>query len=90
MVKLTPCGCGARNLVRIDRSFWMRLVPTRRYYFCPVCRSNQFLSRKAVTRALLSAPPPAVVPSGPREVEAVTRQPGDSLDSQATLPARFL
>jgi hypothetical protein len=90
VLRLTACCCGARNLVRVDRSFWMRLVPTRRHYYCPLCRSNQFLSWRAVLRALEVAPA-APPPVRPREVEPVTRQMGDTApETDATLPARFL
>jgi hypothetical protein len=90
VLKLTACNCGARGLVRIDRAFWMRLVPTRRLYYCPACETRQFLTRSAVLRALAS-PLPTFAPVAAREVEPITRQMGESsLDANETLPARYV
>lgn len=67
----------------------MRLVPTRRHYFCPACKANLFLSRRAMTRAL-ALPPRAAPPPLPENIEPVTRRLGESaLDPEATLPARY-
>jgi hypothetical protein len=49
------CGCDPRLLVRLDRAFWMRLIPGRRHYYCPRCRRSQFLSRKTLKEALPGA-----------------------------------
>lgn len=50
-MRLTPCDCGVTWLVRMNRSFWMRLLPARRHYFCVRCRSAQLLSRAHLRRA---------------------------------------
>ncbi|HET8745072.1 MAG TPA: hypothetical protein VFM98_05680 [Ramlibacter sp.] len=46
-LRLTPCSCGLQYLVRMNRAPWMRLVPTRRHYFCAKCKQPQFLPRRA-------------------------------------------
>lgn len=45
MLRFTTCGCGVRHLVRIDRSWWMKLFARRRLYVCAVCHERQFLRR---------------------------------------------
>jgi len=47
MLRFTPCACGTQYLVRLDRHAWMRLVPTRRHYFCAKCKETQFVPRHA-------------------------------------------
>lgn len=53
MLRLVPCGCGADYLVRIERSWWMRVFAWRRLYFCTQCRSR-----------LLIRKPPLAPPGG--------------------------
>lgn len=89
MLKWTPCACGAHGLVRIERTLWMRLVPARRHYYCPHCKTRQFLSRRGL-RTALASPPRPLEPALPREMEPITRRMDESsLDPQATLPARY-
>jgi hypothetical protein len=64
-MRLTPCDCGVSWLVRMNRSFWMRLLPARRHYFCVRCRSAQLLSREDLRRAN-----PAMSPDLDRDVTA--------------------
>ena len=45
MLRLTGCGCGTGQLVRINRSFWMKLWPRRRLYYCAKCGTRQWLRR---------------------------------------------
>lgn len=47
MLRLTPCACGIQYLVRLNRATWMRLIPTRRHYFCAKCKTTQLLPRRA-------------------------------------------
>lgn len=91
LLRLTACTCGAHGLVRVDRALWMRLFPTRRHYYCPACRASLFLSRDAVTRALVAPPQrPAPPRPLPPNIEPITRRMGESaLDGDATLPARY-
>lgn len=56
-MRLTLCDCGVAYLVRLNRSFWMRLVPGRRHYFCVRCKSHALLSRQALRRAFPALPP---------------------------------
>ena len=48
MVKLTTCGCGMASLVRLRRSWWMRLMPNRRRYYCARCDSDLLVDRRDV------------------------------------------
>jgi hypothetical protein len=52
----TPCDCGLRFLVRLNRELWMRLVPGRRHYYCVRCRSHELLSREGLRRLFPAAP----------------------------------
>ena len=45
MLKLSPCGCGPEFLVRIERSWWMRVFTWKRLYFCTQCRRRLFIAR---------------------------------------------
>lgn len=55
-MRLTLCDCGLAYLVRLNRSFWMRLVPGRRHYFCVRCKSHELLSRTGLRRAFPNLP----------------------------------
>lgn len=45
-LRLSPCECGPRDLVRLRRPEWLRwLVPSRRLYRCPHCGSTVFYGR---------------------------------------------
>jgi hypothetical protein len=50
-MKFSLCGCGIRYLVRMDRTFWMRLVPGHRHYYCVHCKAHLLLSRRALRAA---------------------------------------
>jgi hypothetical protein len=90
VLRFTACDCGARGLVRVERSFWMRLVFTRRHYYCPSCRANLLLSRRAVLAALAAPPAPRELPL-PTAMEPITHLPGESsLAPDATVPARYV
>lgn len=52
----TPCDCGLRFLVRLNRTFWMRLVPGRRHYYCVRCSSHELLAREGLRRLFPTAP----------------------------------
>lgn len=66
MVKLNPCECGPAFLIRMNRSCWMRLIPTRRLYYCARCDMEMFLTRDCMqgiaiaesSRSPLAAPTP--------------------------------
>ena len=45
MLKLSSCGCGPEFLVRIERSWWMRIFTWKRLYFCTQCRRRLFIAR---------------------------------------------
>lgn len=45
-MRLKPCGCDASNYERLQRSWWMRLFESRRYYHCNRCKANMFLTRE--------------------------------------------
>ena len=45
-LRLSPCACGPRDLVRLRRPEWLRrLVPSRRLYRCPHCGTTVFYGR---------------------------------------------
>lgn len=45
-LRLSPCACGPRDLVRLRRPGWLRwLVPSRRLYQCPHCGTTVFYGR---------------------------------------------
>jgi hypothetical protein len=45
-LRLSPCDCGPRDLVRLRRPEWLRrLVPSRRLYRCPHCGATVFYGR---------------------------------------------
>lgn len=45
-IRLSPCECGPRDLVRLRRPEWLRwLVPSRRLYRCPHCHATVFYGR---------------------------------------------
>lgn len=45
-LRLSPCDCGPRDLVRLRRPEWLRwLFPTRRLYRCPHCGTTVFYGR---------------------------------------------
>ncbi len=46
MPRFRPCGCASRCLVRVERSWWMRLWWGKRLYFCTVCRSKFLIARQ--------------------------------------------
>jgi hypothetical protein len=48
MLKLTTCGCGTASLVRLRRSWWMRLLPNRRRYQCARCGADLLLDRRDI------------------------------------------
>ncbi|HEY0825220.1 MAG TPA: hypothetical protein VGD76_15645 [Ramlibacter sp.] len=56
-MRLTPCDCGVSWLVRMNRTFWMRLLPGRRHYFCVRCKSAQLLSRSHLRSAFPAMSP---------------------------------
>lgn len=58
-MRFTPCACGMQYLVRLDRQPWMRLIPTRRHYFCAKCKNRQLLPRRAFVSWWLPGPPPS-------------------------------
>ena len=45
-MKLKPCGCDPLHYERLQRSWWMRLFESRRYYHCNRCKANMFLTRE--------------------------------------------
>ena len=46
VLRLSPCPCGPRDLVRLRRTQWLRwLFPRRRLYQCPHCASIVFYGR---------------------------------------------
>jgi len=47
MLKFGPCGCGPEFLVRIERTWWMRVFTWKRLYFCTQCRRRLFMARPA-------------------------------------------
>ncbi len=58
-MRLTACGCGTGRLERIERSWWMRvLFPSRRLYYCSVCRTTRLI-RKVVPAREVVMPPAA-------------------------------
>jgi hypothetical protein len=68
MVRLKTCDCGPAFLIRTNRSWWMRWIPSRRLYYCARCDSEMFLTREALgnfatqtTRAPLSVLPSIVL-----------------------------
>jgi hypothetical protein len=56
-MRFSPCDCGVVNLVRMNRSFWMRWLPDRRHYFCVRCKAYQLLSRRNLRLAFPSISP---------------------------------
>jgi hypothetical protein len=50
-MRFSLCNCGVERLVRLDRSFWMRLWPGRRHYYCVACQSHELLSRRSLQKA---------------------------------------
>ena len=42
-MRLRACGCRAENYQRAQRSWWMRLVWSRRLYQCESCGQLMFL-----------------------------------------------
>lgn len=46
MLRFTSCRCGIEYLVRLRREAWMKLIPTRRHYFCAKCKDTQFTPRR--------------------------------------------
>lgn len=45
-LRLSPCQCGPRDLVRLRRPEWLRwLVPSRRLYRCPHCGTTVLYGR---------------------------------------------
>jgi hypothetical protein len=57
MLKLSPCGCGAEFLVRIERSWWMRVFTWKRLYFCTQCRRRLFIARPRTAAPGATLPP---------------------------------
>lgn len=51
-MKWSWCGCDVRLLVRLTRRPWMRILRSRRHYFCAKCKERQFLSRRTLLEAL--------------------------------------
>jgi hypothetical protein len=44
-MKWTLCSCGGRELNKIQRTWWMRILfPYRRLYRCARCTEHLFLS----------------------------------------------
>lgn len=65
MLRFTACTCGMQYLVRLNADAWMKVIPTRRHYFCAKCRTRQFVPRKSLVswwlpsnRVPLEAQPP--------------------------------
>ena len=48
MMRWTACECRADNYHRAQRSWWMRLVWTRRRYHCQACGTDLFILPKEV------------------------------------------
>ena len=78
MLRLTPCDCGSQYLVRLNRMAWMRIVPTRRHYFCAKCRDRQFVPRHEMVSWWL--------PQAPEEGEGRPRQARRAADVPRKAP----
>jgi hypothetical protein len=39
------CDCDWKDLARVHRAWWMRLFPSRRLYFCAICKSEIFVNK---------------------------------------------
>lgn len=63
MVRLTTCDCGPDFLIRMNRSWWMRLIPERRFYYCARCDTEMFLSRSHVGSIGAEPSRPALSPA---------------------------
>ncbi len=46
----TLCTCDERELVRIHRTWWMRLMSSKRLYECRGCGARLFAPKQAVER----------------------------------------
>lgn len=65
MVRLKRCDCGPAFLTRMNRSWWMRLLTSRRLYYCAKCDTELFITRRHLnesasvesTRPALATPP---------------------------------
>lgn len=44
-MRFRTCGCASVHLVRLERSWWMRLWRGKRLYFCTLCRAKFLISR---------------------------------------------
>lgn len=58
MVRLTTCDCGPAFLIRANRSGWMRLISSRRLYYCARCDTEMFVTRKHMVASAESGRPP--------------------------------
>ncbi len=53
----TLCTCDERELVRIHRTWWMRLRSSKRLYECRGCGARLFVPKQAVERIAQRLPP---------------------------------
>jgi predicted SprT family Zn-dependent metalloprotease len=37
MLKFRQCACRRTNYLRVQRAWWMRIIPSRRLYRCQSC-----------------------------------------------------
>lgn len=60
MMRLKTCDCGPAFLIRINGSWWMRLMTTRRLYYCARCDTELFLTRRHLHGAGADSSRPAL------------------------------
>lgn len=65
MVKVTLCECGPAYLLRTNRSWWMRLIRSRRLYYCARCDLEMFLTRDALRSLVPDTTTPAPISMSP-------------------------
>ncbi len=44
-MQFKPCGCSVGGYERVARSWWMRLLPSRRLYRCDSCAAVMFIRK---------------------------------------------